>query len=270
MSRSIDNQKRPLILRVIYHPMFYVSLLLHGLVFAIPGTPEPEVPPELDPEEEQSVEITMLDPIIEPEPEIELEEPDPEPPPTDEPPPQAAKPPAPEPVAPPEQQAPPPEPSPEEEPLPEYDPSGDRQRITGNLDNVEGYTDVKAHQLRLFLSRSARSDFLTEDAGGDDVPREGIFGFTLLNDIKLEGGGGVTTTFDPLSHIRFDTDTMTLVQLTGQTFGNGPIYEVQRIEDREPVFWANAIPSSSGGSSTVVFYWEYNPTTPPEPEGGES
>lgn len=250
--------------------MFYISLLLHGFVFAIPGTPEPEVPPELDPEEEQAVEITMLDPIIEPEPEIELEEPEPEPePPPAEQPPQAAQPPLPEPVAPPEQQAPPPEPTPEDE-LPVYDPSGDRQRVVDNLDNVQGYTPVQANQLKLFLDRSARDLFLAEDDDGNQAPTSGIFGFTLLNDIKLEGSGGVASSFDPLTHVRFDADTMTIVQLTGQTYGGGPVYEIQTQDEREPVFYVNAVPSASGGSSTVVFYWEYNPNSPPDSAAGDA
>ncbi|MEB3212820.1 MAG: hypothetical protein VKL39_15785, partial [Leptolyngbyaceae bacterium] len=212
-----------------------------------------------------AVEITMLDPIIEPEPEIELEETELEPPPPDEFSSRAAKPPAPEPVAPPEQQAPPPEPTPEEDRPPAYDPSGDRQRITGDLENVQGYTPVQAEQLKLFLTRSARDLYLE-----NDVPRDGIFGFTLLNDIKLEGGGGVTSSFNPATHVRFDPDTMTIVELIGQSYGGGPIYEVQTKADREPVFYANAVPSSSGGSSTVVFYWEYNPNSPPDDTSGNS
>ena len=83
----------------------------------------------------------------------------------------------------------------------------------------------------------------------------------MLNDIKLQGGGGVATTFDPVVHIPVE-EGMVISQLIGQDYGGGPVYEI-KTADGEPVFYANAVPSKSGGSSTVLFLWTYNPNSPP-------
>ncbi|MGB3612948.1 MAG: hypothetical protein WBA10_04075 [Elainellaceae cyanobacterium] len=255
------SQSQSLWQRVLFHPMLYASVLLHGLFFAIPGSSEEEIPEEL---EEQEIEITMLSPIVEAEPELEpmpLE------------PPQQAATPQPQPAPAPQQQAPPPKPAPEpEQPEappaaepepapPAYDPSGDRQAISSSLTNIQGYLAARAAQLPLFLNSSAQSLFLE-----NDTPRSGIEGFAVLNDIKLEGGGGVATTFDPETHIPTQ-EGMIISRLIGQDYGGGPVYEIKTPEG-EPVFYANAVPSKSGGSSTVLFLWTHNPSTPTSNSGG--
>ncbi|MEM9447608.1 MAG: hypothetical protein AAGA75_03640 [Cyanobacteria bacterium P01_E01_bin.6] len=231
--------------------MLYASLLLHGLIIAIPGTPEPEIPPELE-MEEQDVQITMLEPIIEPEPEIVLEEPEPIP----EPPSPVIQPATPPPVVQ-QEQAPQPDPDPVDE-TPTYDPSGDRQAVVSNLTNVQGYTDATADRIRrTFLPRSARDAFFQ-----NDNLIEGIYAFMMLNNVKLEGGSGNdVTSFDPSVHIAVQPG-MTISQLIGQDYGGGRLYEIKTSEG-EPVFYANAVPSSSGGTSTILFFWEYNPSVPP-------
>lgn len=99
-SAGSRTQKRPLLMRLLFHPMFYLAILAHGLLLAVPGGPEEEVPPEIEAEIEE-IEITMLPAIVEPDPEIPVEELPPEPPPA----------PVPDPVPPPA------EPIPQQEPL---------------------------------------------------------------------------------------------------------------------------------------------------------
>ncbi len=147
-------------------------------------------------------------------------------------------------------------PPPEAQPAP-YDPTRDRSTIAGNLTNVQGYLAAQAAQLPLFLESSAEALFLE-----NGNPRSGIEGFAVLNDIKLQGGGGnaVTNAFDPQVHIPLQPE-MTADRLD-QGYGGGQLYEVKTAEG-ETVFFANAVPSKSGGSSTVLFLWTYNPNSPP-------
>lgn len=89
-SSTLNQKKRPLLVRFLFHPMLYVALLAHGALLAIPGGPEEEVPPEV--EEIEEITITMLPAIVEPDPEIPVEELPVEPPPA--PAPEAVPPPA--------------------------------------------------------------------------------------------------------------------------------------------------------------------------------
>ncbi|MGF1497058.1 MAG: hypothetical protein ACFB8W_09590, partial [Elainellaceae cyanobacterium] len=87
MAFKSAKRDRPIWLKILVHPMLYVSLLLHGVILAIPGSPEEEIPEDL--EEEEEIQITMLPAIVEPEPEIPVEELPAAPPPPGPPPPPA-------------------------------------------------------------------------------------------------------------------------------------------------------------------------------------
>ncbi|NEQ95751.1 MAG: hypothetical protein F6K30_03310 [Cyanothece sp. SIO2G6] len=130
--QTVNRPSKPhWLVRLLFHPMLYLAVIIHGLVLVIPGGPEDELPPEV--EEEQEIEITMLPAIIEPDPEIEVEVPPEEPLP---PPP----PPLPEPIAPPPEPIQEQEPSliPELEPEPEPEPENEDEGEMGGEDGDEG------------------------------------------------------------------------------------------------------------------------------------
>ena len=91
--KSNKKKQSPLLVRLLFHPMLYIAILVHAALLAIPGGPEEELPPEV--EEDQEIEITMLPAIIEPDPEVDVELIEEEAPPTPEP---LPPPPAPEPI----------------------------------------------------------------------------------------------------------------------------------------------------------------------------
>lgn len=278
MQSSLESKRRPLILRVIYHPMFYTSLLLHGLIFAIPGSPEPEIPPELE-EEDQEVQITMLPPIIEPEPEIILEEPEPEPEP--EPIPELPAPPVqqPEPVAPPQQAPPPqPEPEPEPEPLPqnsevnpetEFDPTAFQTAFSNNTSNLPGYVPLPLNYNAPLWDDP--DQFYVQGPDGEPFLRVGIIGQpVLLNDIRPENVHPDSSGADRED----DTLTGTIVNLgasfdEGVTltevgeYAGGPLYEARTAEG-QTIMFINVVPSKNGFNNppTILVNWATNPNNP--------
>lgn len=276
--------RRPLWLRVLYHPMVYVSLLLHGLIFAIPGNPEPEIPPELE-EEEQDIQITMLPPVIEPEPEIDLEElPEPEPEPTPPPPQAVTQPqPAPEPVAPPQEQAPPATPEPEPPPTsqhnaavnPEttFDPEPFRSAFSAN--SLEGYVPIPVTPDSAIWEDPA--PFYTQDANGETILRPGVLADpALLNNIRVTNisseESGNESVDDTLTGKRVYLGASFAEGITVERRGEyagGPLFEVLS-EEGQSIMFLNFVPGS-GGASSIMIRWAYDPNSPPnEATGGHT
>ncbi|MGF1515989.1 MAG: hypothetical protein ACFB5Z_20150 [Elainellaceae cyanobacterium] len=269
--------QRPLWRKILFHPMLYMSIVLHGLFFAIPGASEEEMPEEL--EEEQEIEITMLSPIVEAEPEPTP----PVPPPQSAP--QAAAPPAPAP-----QQAPPPEPTPPEPEKAEQAESqseaeepevqqpeetqetkedrqariaGERAGITANLGSVGSSITSDLSAIIGQLPNNNQSLF---QEGSETRP--GIVGGNLLNNVKLQGAnpnptGNDPVPFDPNKHILPSDSPMQIEELPGQVYGSdgsiaSRIFEI-RNADGEAILYANAVPAGSAGASTAILLWEFNP-----------
>ncbi len=274
MQSSIDNQDRPLILRIIYHPLFYTSVLLHGLLLAIPGTPEPEIPPELE-EEPQEVQITMLPPIVEPEPEIILEEPEPEPTP---PPPQQIQQPEPQPITQPQQQVPAPDPDPQPDlvgqntevnPDTEFDPTQYRTAFASNVSNLPGYVPIPLNYNAPLWEDP--DQFYVQGDDGEPFLRVGIIDRpVLLNDIRAENvlpdsSGGdrndSTLTGRIVNLSASYTDGVSITRV-GE-YAGGPLFEVKSPEG-QVIEFINVVPTKNGfnNSPTILVRWANNPNDP--------
>ncbi|MEB3357446.1 MAG: hypothetical protein VKK04_12030 [Synechococcales bacterium] len=270
------RRDRPMWLRVLVHPMLYISLLVHGLVFAIPGSPEEEIPENI--EEEEEIQITMLPAVVEPEPEIPVEELPAEPPPAAETLPQAAVPPPQPPPqpAPQQQQAPPPEepePEPEEE-LPElpsapaFDPTPYRSLFSDQVASLEQSVDFGDRVLEPRLWKEPEQ-FFVNDANGEPQLRPGIIQIPQwLNDVRPENirpersgeaqaGERIT---DQIIYLGSLFDPSITVRRAGD-YGGGPLFEVVSPEG-EPVMYINAVQAKSG-PSTFLIMWSFNPNSPP-------
>jgi len=174
------SKARSLFKKVLFYPMLYVAILVHGALLAIPGGPE-EV--ELPEDEEEEISITILptsdagpelfaeDVPDEPEPEPEPDSP--EPPPKIDPPTPPTPAPAPPPV---QEQAPPPTPPtepeppaepdpPTEPPAPKFDPSATRAQAASNIENL-AETQTAPFEPNQW-SPDVYSQFFVTDASGN-------------------------------------------------------------------------------------------------------
>lgn len=258
--------------------MFYTSLLLHGLIFAIPGTPEPEIPPELD-EENQEVQITMLPPIVEPEPEIILEEPEPEL--ESELPPQEIQQSVPEPVAL-QQQAPPPESAAEPDtpdqntdvnPDTEFDPTQYQTAFANNASDLPGYVPIPLNYNAPLWDDP--DQFYVQGDDGQTFLRVGIIGEpVLLNDIRPENvrpdSSGVERDDNTLTGIIVNlgasfSEDVTLTPVCD--YAGGPLFEATT-SDGQTIMFVNVVPTKNGFNNppTILVNWATNPNEP-APDG---
>lgn len=248
-----------------YRPMLFLSLVVHGLVLAIPGQPEPEVVSEPEPEEE--IQVSMLPQTAEPPPEPVAAEP----PPTPTPPPPAAAPPpsrptavpqpAPVSAAPPTNPAPAPEAEAEAEPAPTveaaaptppaFDPQVPRQQfvssfseraIAGDITDVIGLPQpTMLEQPQLYFSSQ------TNDA----TPVEGIGSMRWINDKKPD------QVYVSLQE-RYEGEFTFVEEPEG--YGGGVLYQVKTM-DGETFGYINLL-LGTGGASTIMVLWDHNPNEP--------
>ncbi|MGJ3246354.1 MAG: hypothetical protein ACFE0I_09805 [Elainellaceae cyanobacterium] len=268
---SQQSQRSPLIWQLLVHPMLYVSLLLHGVVLAIPGSPEPEVEPD-ELEEEQEIDITSLSPIVKP-----LPEPEPSPSPTPQPTPspapvqptprqaapaptpqpQAIQTPAPQPAATPTPAASP-QPTPSPSPAPAFDPSPYRNQLAGGFESSDRYFRGGDNPPPAFYQNP--DAYFDDPNASDPSLRDGIINdrVIMLNDVDLSQADdeGVVNAFRPADYLPAD---VTINRL--EDYGGGPLYEVKTNDD-QLVGYLNATPSGTG-PSVMIMLWEFDPHSPP-------
>ncbi len=260
--------RSPLI-RFLFHPMLYASLLLHGLVIAIPKTPEPKVEPE-DLDDEQEINITSLAPIVRPAAEPEPDE-TPVPSPQPEPPSPVVPQPAPQPqvlqmqvpqasVSPttsPETASPP---ESAVELPPEFDPSQFRDQLASSIQGSSRYFDLGGSLPPLSIFRDS-SAYFEETGGSSPTPKVGIIPgrIYLLNGVDLtqERDEGVVDAFRPEDYVPEG-----LSVIPAGEYGGGPLYDVQN-DEGQTVAYLNAT-SSRASSTTIIVFWDYNPNSLPD------
>lgn len=258
--------------KLLFHPMLYLSVLLHGLVFAIPGNPNPEEPEEEEVVEEEEAMVSLFAPAEEaaPEPPADEEseppppEPEPEPEPAPQPEPTPVSDPTPEPQATaPAEPAPAPEDEPEgeseeestpesepeEEPPPEFNPLVPRQQFVSGLANVGDNQTARNNSVpRLPRFYEEGEAFFKDDSFRYGIDQSSIQWF---NDAKpneifqaiqnaYEGSG---TEFIPAG-----------------SYGEGPLYEIVT-PDGQRFGFLNLAPGL-GGASTILLIWELDPRVP--------
>jgi hypothetical protein len=258
----MHTEKRSLIWRMIYHPMFVISVAVHAAVLL---TPLPEEPAAIEEPEtqEEIIGLASLTTAPPPDPEPEPEpEPEPAPAPSPEPTPQPqTQNPNPNPVPDPEptestQPAEPTEPSePTEptEPTPPFDPTVPRQQFVSSLADLEG--DVTAMGIVPRPQDVEVPDAFFDSNGNR---RDGINEFRWLNDRRIEE---VYTSLES----RYSEAGITFEPIE-PGYGGGDLYAL-KTEDGEPFFYLNLAPASSGGVSTILVVWAINPL---DPEGRPS
>ncbi len=268
------------VLRVLYHPLFLASVVLHGLFLLapIPSTPEPPVAEET--EDEAPVDLLGLAELTPPEPPEPSPQPTPQvapPPPPVSPipqpqalapapvPPPAVVPPEPAPAAPtpqssPTEPAPATTPTPAPQPTPTFDPQADQQAAISGLDNLsqQAYPEQ--------LSANVIYNYLT---GRDGPKYQGLVGTFFTADGLAQGG--IQTLPGILQYRLYDKgvlETLEQLQATygsqGNTFteatpnyANQPLYEM-RNSDGQLVFHLSLVPLEG---STVLVLWNVDPRT---------
>lgn len=270
----VDQQRgrlRSTVLRSLYRPMLIASLLLHGVLFAIPmAESEP-----LEPEEEETVEITSLAPIDlpppQPSPQATPAQPTPRPSvaPQVQPPPQQVIPrPAPQlqqpTVAPPTAFTPNPAPAPVEAPPapvepPPFDPAPFQQSaldglgtLSGSIRNPNGSTVFTA---------------ITPDQSFFPNPPD----FFAADGATLRAGilySKLTTFAGDYRIDALTADIQRQFESAGNTFaaagdyGGGALYEVKNV-DGQAFAYVNIIPAKQGDppASAAIVIWNADPRT---------
>ncbi|MGB3492273.1 MAG: hypothetical protein WBA57_06070 [Elainellaceae cyanobacterium] len=253
--------------------MLYASILLHGVVFAIPGNPTPEEPTEEEVKEEEEAMVSLFAPTEEAAPDV-LPETEPEPPPPEpepEPQPKPAQQ-APEPVPnpnPPTQAAAPadlaPEPEPEgepaedsdpvaaEEPPSEFNPLVPRQQFVSGLGNVGDNVTVRQGIV-------PRPNFYGEPQAfftNTDDPNAYRYGI-IDNSVQWFNDDAPAEVFEKLQ-TAYQGSGVNFTAIAGG-YGGGPLYEVTTPEGQQFGF-VNLAPGR-GGASTIMIIWDLNPTLP--------
>ena len=302
-SVATRSPKRPLLFRLLFHPMFYIAILVHGGLLAIPGQPEEDVivEEEVEVEESDTEEITLtLLPAAEPEPIPEPESvPESEPVPAAEPVPQPVQQQVPPPVVPepeplPEPGSTPesePELDPEPEPEPEsFDPSGIQSQAASNISNL-GSTQAAPLEKSQW-SRQHYGQFVMLDANGEPqrtpdpaymIPagrpllREGIVGpITWQNDLRIENihpGRSITGNpiVPPLPDQPITDSKLYLGSLYSDnmvvtqigSYGGGPVFQVATLEGDVVEFLNPVPPRIKTAPSFYLVRWRHDPNSPP-------
>lgn len=256
--------------------MLYASVLLHGLVFAIPGNPTPEEPTEEEVKEEEEAMVSLFAPTEEAAPDISPEaetepppepEPEPEPKPNQstpapvpnpnpEPLPQAAAPadpaPEPEPEGEPEEDS---DPVAEENPPPEFNPLVPRQQFVSGLGNVGDNVTVSDGIV-------PRPNFYGEpQAFFTNTDDPNAYRYGIIDDsVQWFNDDAPAEVFEKLQ-TAYQGSGVNFTAIAGG-YGGGPLYEVTTPEGQRFGF-VNLAPGR-GGASTIMVIWDLNPTLPAE------
>lgn len=262
---SIQTQKRPLIWQILYHPMFVVSVALHVAVLIIP-LPEEPLTIEVSDAPEEVIGLASLTATPPPEPAAEPE-PEPEPAPKPEPRPDPAPRPAPAnpnpaPQAtdpPPATDAPvetatedtatdPPDTSGEDSSTPP-DPTVPRQQFVAQLGTIEG--DLTAMGITPRPEDVADPEAFFTSTG---ELREGINEMRWLNDRRLDDVFESLQSTYSQAGIQFEP--------LEPGYGGGYLYALRMEGEEVPFLYLNLAPSRSGGVSTILVVWTFNPNDP--------
>lgn len=272
---AMEQEKRQSFWRFLYHPMLAMSLLLHGVVLALPMAPDTPVE---EPEPEETVELTQLPPVINltapaaPKPVQPVPRPspiqrtaapapvdrprtnpvpNPEPTPSPEPSPSASAEPSPTPSSIPSPNV---SPAPVETPAPlAFDPQAPRQQFLDNLQGVQGNIGLQPFP-GVF---DDPLQFYTSDAS--DAPLvPGIASMQWFNDMRAEEA------FTSIEQT-YGQQGITFADI-GE-YGGGRVYAMNNGEG-QTFGYLNLVPGK-GGASTVVVTWEFDPNSPPPETTGQ-